>query len=208
MDLQKIESELKKRLIYPYKWGRKQSNSWDRDTNFIYQTDNFQELEEIINGFNPGLKNYTLNRWYNFWSAKAVEFIFATHENVMPHKDQYDKLVDFSINGVQFDHKTSNFPKKLDFDYYFQNKKELIEWLYKNQSQQGRKHLKNRLFLVLYNNNPDDHWELKADIPLLKSFIDKYILDFSENKLVELNFGNGEVLSDIIWVKKSILRLK
>jgi len=35
MNLQRVERELKKRLSYPYKWGRKQSNDWDRQTNLF-----------------------------------------------------------------------------------------------------------------------------------------------------------------------------
>ena len=34
IDLQRLERELKKRLAYPYSWGRKQSDSWDRETHF------------------------------------------------------------------------------------------------------------------------------------------------------------------------------
>ncbi len=33
-----IESELKKRLVYSYKWGQKQNDSFDKPTNFIYHT--------------------------------------------------------------------------------------------------------------------------------------------------------------------------
>ena len=44
MDLQRVERELKKRLPYQYSWGRKQSNSWDYDTNFIYKTYSFETL--------------------------------------------------------------------------------------------------------------------------------------------------------------------
>jgi|GEM_PF-4648903 len=38
VDPVKIEVELKKRLAYPHKWGRKQNDEFDKLTNFIYHT--------------------------------------------------------------------------------------------------------------------------------------------------------------------------
>ena len=42
--LTEIEFELKKRLVYPYKWGQKQNDIFDKQTNFIYHTFSFEEL--------------------------------------------------------------------------------------------------------------------------------------------------------------------
>ena len=204
MDLISIEKELKKRTAYPYKWGRKQSNDWDRLTNFIYRTDDFDSLLSRLRDFDEDIKNYALNRWYNFLSAKAVEYMFAQHPIVKPNLNQYDKLVDFSINGIDFDHKTSVFPKGYgkSLEFAQNNKSDLIIWLYENQSQQGRKHLKNRIFVVLYDSVNNQHWKMKSEIMLLKKEIDKYVNNFSIEKLSKLNFGSGIVLSDIIWVIK------
>ena len=44
-----IESELKKRLSYPYKWGQKQNDSFDKQTNFIYHTFTFENVLKEIN---------------------------------------------------------------------------------------------------------------------------------------------------------------
>jgi len=59
------------------------------------------------------LKNYALNRWYNFWSAKTIENIFGEHKNIKPHLNSKDKLTDFYIKNIPFDHKTTIFPKVL-----------------------------------------------------------------------------------------------
>ena len=203
MDLIRVERELKKRLVYPYRWGRKQSNSWDNDTNFIYKTYSFEALLRKTENFSKELRDYALNRWYNFWSAMAVEDIFASHENVIPNKNSYDKLVDFTIDNIPFDHKTSIYPKGFNkpFEYARNNPKELIQWLYDNQSQQGRKHLKNRLFVVLYDKN-NQHWKMKAEILKLKKNIDIYVDNFSKENLFIFDFGEGVVQSDILWVTK------
>ncbi len=147
------------------------------------------------------LKDYALNRWYNFWSAMAVEYMFTSHENVIANKNSFDKLMDFTINGIPFDHKTSVFPKGFNhsLQYAKENERELIQWLYDNQSQQGRKHLKNRLFIILYDKN-GEHWKKKSEIILMKKYIDQYVNNFQKNQLLKFDFGEGIIYSDIIWI--------
>ena len=203
MDLPRVERELKKRLVYPYIWGRKQSNEWDQLTNFIYTTYSFESLLRKTYHLKREVKNYAMNRWYNYWSSMAVEDIFNSHPSVTANKNKYDKLVDFAINNIPFDHKTTIYPKGYlkPFTYALKNKEDLILWLYKNQSQQGRKHLKNRLFIVLYDKN-FEHWKMKAEIALLKQNIDNYVKNFTEENLCIFDFGDGKVYSDIIWIIK------
>ena len=198
-----IEKELTRRLQYPYHWGRKQSDDWDEKTNFIYDIQKFDDLFQKISHYNRELKDYAMNRWFNFWSAMGVEKIFAMHPNVTPNENRSDKLFDFTIDGVPFDHKTSVFPRGFgrNIGYALRNKKELIHWLYRNQSQQGRKHLKNRLFVVLYNKT-GEHWKMKAELTTLKKIIDNYMKSFNIRNLVTLDFGEGKTYSDIIWFVK------
>ena len=207
IELVTIEKELKKRLTYSYKWGRKQNDEFDKLTNFVYQIPSFEEvLKEIQSRFNrdkdhDNIANYALNRWYNFWSAQAVEKIFCSLPNVRPALDEKDRLVDFTIDGVTFDHKTSIFPKNFPYTIKEAIKKtdELILWLYKHQSQQQRKHLKNRLFIVLYSAD-GEHWKLKAEISWLKERIEKYMQGFNPHFLLKFPLEkNQETLSDIIW---------
>ena len=202
MDLLRVENELKKRLAYPYKWGRKQSDDWDAKTSFIYTTYSFEKLLEKTTSFDEEVRNYALNRWYNFWSAEAVENLFSLHEKVTPNINKFDKLIDFTINTTCFDHKTTVFPICFNqtVAYAKNNPTELIQWLYLNQSQESRKHLKNRLFIVLVEKNKE-HWKLKAEIKLLKSEIDTYVKNFNSEKLFQLNLENNTILSDLIWVE-------
>ncbi|MGB5530255.1 MAG: hypothetical protein WBQ32_09810, partial [Ignavibacteriaceae bacterium] len=151
------------------------------------------------------IANYALNRWYNFWSAQAVEKIFCSLPNVKPALDEKDRLVDFTINGVTFDHKTSIFPKNFLYPIEEAIKKtdELILWLYKHQSQQQRKHLKNRLFIVLYSSK-GEHWKLKAEISWLKERIEKYMAGFNPHYLLKFPLEkNQETLADVIWATKT-----
>jgi hypothetical protein len=206
-ELLNIEKELKKRLAYPYKWGRKQNDEFDKLTNFVYKISSFDEvLKETESRFrkdkeHQNIANYSLNRWYNFWSAQAVEKIFCSLPNVKPALDEKDRLVDFTIDGVTFDHKTSIFPKNFPHQINAAIKKtdELILWLYKHQSQQQRKHLKNRLFIVLYSSD-SEHWKLKAEISWLKERIERYMDGFNPHYLLKFQLEkNQETISDIIW---------
>lgn len=206
-----LEEELKKRTKIDYFWGRKQDDEFDKLTNFIYKTDSFETLlENIESGFKDNLKyndlkNYALNRWFNFWSAKGIENIFCEHKDVKPHIDSFNKFTDFYIQNIPFDHKTTVFPKGFEksVPYGILHKKELIAWLYKNQSQQQRKHHKNRLFIVLVNYQEEDgHWKLKSEIGWLKELISAYLFNFDQTKLQSFTFENTTVYADIIWAIK------
>jgi hypothetical protein len=206
MNLEAREKELHKRLAYPYRWGRKQNDADDRKTNFVYRIESFDEvMREIRKNFgerDEAMRDYALNRWFNFWSAHAVEEIFCSLDGVIAAKDR-DKLVDFTLRGVRFDHKTSVFPRQFGHDLWYARAHpvELICWLYENQSQQGRKHLDNRLFIVLANRQQlNDSWKLKAELIWLRSLIQANVESFDPARLHKANFtANKITLSDVIW---------
>ncbi len=211
IDLENIEMELKKRHQYSYKWFRKQNDQWDRYTQFIYQTSNWEDLIRKISVLaetqeldKHEIFQYAANRWYNFWSAKAVEKIFTEIDGIVPVAEAKDSEKDFYFFGIPFDHKTSVFPKQFQqsFEYAQTHKIELIDWLYKNQSTQKRHHLKNRLFIVVYDKN-GEHWKLKAEISLLKNVVEDYICSYKKEQLQSIKFADGKsALSDIIWFSK------
>ncbi|MBA3985021.1 MAG: hypothetical protein H0X63_00205 [Flavobacteriales bacterium] len=211
LTLEEIEIQLKNRWSYPYKWFRKQNDVWDKHTNFIYNTPLWEELQLVIAKQaelhklpKEEIFYYAINRWYNFWSAIAVEQVFCYSEYIFHAKNSKDRLIDFTIKGIPFDHKTSVFPRGFNKTYSFakENKEELLYWLYKNQSNQQRQHFANRLFLIVYSKN-GEHWKLKAEIRLLKEAISNYVSTFEISNLVTLTFENNQkALADIIWVEK------
>lgn len=201
MDLKLLQTELRKRHAYPYHWVCRQNDELDKQTKFIYEICQFQELEEKVQNLEPLQKNYALNRWYNFWSAKAVQEIFSRQAGVQAESNPYHKLVDFRIHGIPFDHKTSVFPKAYpgSFDEAFLKKEKLISWLYKNQSPESRCHYSNRLFLVLYETG-GQHWRLKSELLLLNQVIEIYMSMFHFENLIRLKIEGKTVVSDIIWL--------
>ena len=209
LNLENIENELKKRHPFPYNWFRKQNDIWDRHTQFIYEIPDWEILVRRINFMaeteqlhKEQLFQYAANRWYNFWSAKAVEQIFSEIKGIEKVINSKDSEKDFYLFGIPFDHKTSVFPKQFNktFEHAHSHKQELIEWLYRNQSTQKRYHLKNRIFIVVYSKS-GEHWKLKAEISLLRGAIEKYVSGFDKEHLISLSFTPREkTWSDIIWV--------
>lgn len=206
MNLEEVEIELKKRWSSDYQWGRKQADIWDSQTNFIYQIANFESLNNrIYSEFSThsrfsDLRNYALNRWYNFRSAQAVEQIFTNHPLVRKVSNDRDREKDFFIAGIPFDHKTSVFPSGYNKDIAIaqHDPKDLIKWLYINQSGEQRRHLKNRFFLILHKND-GEHWKLKAELSWIKYLVEEYLDQYDEQKLYELTYSKGVIKSDIIF---------
>jgi phage pi2 protein 07 len=211
--LHQIETELQKRLAYPYHWGKKQNNADDNSTNFIYDILYFEDvLAELDRQFAKksdyqALFNYSLNRWYNFWSAQAIERIFEEHPTVKKSLNSTHRFVDFDIKGVPFDHKSSVFPKNYpqNIDFAIENPQHLVEWLYTHQSQERRLHFKNRIFIVFYDSK-GEHWKLKAEILQLKNLIYTFLQEFSFHKLLHLDLdGQTATLAGVIWARNDVL---
>lgn len=199
-DLSQLEHELKQRFTEPYyPWGRKQSDDWDGRTNFIYQAQSWNELKLKTLKMHSDLYKYAVNRWFNFWSARGIEAIFCQLPGVVAAKEK-DRLKDFMIQGIPFDHKTTVFPKGYGYDLAHASTYPdgLAKWLYENQSTERRYHLANRLFVVLYASD-GQHWKLKAELRAIKGEIERYIMEFHPTRLIELNLNGSKVLTDIIW---------
>lgn len=211
VNLEIIQRELKKQWDLKYTWGRKQNDLWDKKSNFIYEIPEWEELLRKIEEVNSEnsmdaveFLNYSCNRWYNFWSAKAVEKIFTDIPGIHPHNNSKDRLVDFTFFGIDFDLKTAVFPKGYSktYSYAKTHEEELIQWLYDNQSVQQRQHFSNRLFLVVYAKD-QQHWKLKAEVIWLKGIIEKYVATFKVSHLKTMHFSSGTMAySDIIWAVK------
>jgi len=214
LNLITLENELKKRLIYPYYWGRFQNDTWDKLTSYIYKILYFNDLITQIkvhyNQLQPNTSfveyfNYAINRWYNFWSAKGIEQMFTAMPNVKLETNHFNKEIDFYIHGISFDHKTTVLPKTYNktIDEAIKNPKDLTKWLYKNQSHQGREHFKNRLFIVLYQKDAQ-HWQLKAELNLIKNHIEKYVKNFKADNLICHSFKaeKTSTFTDVIFIIK------
>jgi hypothetical protein len=200
--LEQIEAQLQARVAgYPYTaWGRQQNNEWDQRTRFIYHIPHWEALQQKVALLEKSLADYAVNRWFNFWSARAVEQIFCALPGVTPQLNPYDRLVDFSIQNIQFDHKTTVFPEEYPYSPEFSRyyPAHLIRWLYRHQSKQQRYHRRNRLFIILYATD-GEHWKLRAEISGLAEVITRYVVNFQPAQLAKIYLSQEEILADLIW---------
>ncbi len=216
-----LEKELQKRFCIPYEWGgKKQNNRDDKRSNFIYKAPFFVYVQHMIaKNECEDIASYTMNRWYNFWSAKAVESIFTKNNYITANKNTKSKTVDFTFYDIEtkqyigFDHKTTVLPRyfwKKIHDFLETNSvknlhvfdEELVGWLYENQSQQQRKHWKNRFFVVLIDKKKNEHWKIKSELLFLHENISHYLQNFSLKKCVKFIHEKNQVYASIIWIVK------
>lgn len=211
-----IRSEVQK--VKNYEWPKKQDDSWDSLSKFIYYTRYYSELLNKINKvtLDSSSKNdfekYVICRWYNFWTSQIIEkHIFVQHLNVREEENKYHKTIDFYIDKINFDLKCSVFPKYFKFEIstfnifnVIKDPSELINWLYLKQSKEGRWHISNRLFIIFVNlDDVENSWVLKKQFSRLKPLINKYLDNFNKNLFVVDNEKiEGKPFSDIIFFVK------
>lgn len=205
-----LEIELKKRWAYHYHRWRVQNDEWDKMTRFVY---NIRERDACVEAIKriyeeknirdkSGFFNYSANRRYNFRSAQWTENLFKLHENVVWEEDEHHQFIDFYIEWLPFDLKTSVFPREYNnsIEYAKENKWDLINWLYNNQSKQQRFHMKNRLFMIVHSQNWENR-KLKAELRFLKPIIDEYLANYSKDNLYSFIHDGETIYSDTIRVE-------
>ena len=165
-------------------WGRIQNDAWDRHCAFIFRIRSVERIEERASQIarTSGLDleefvTYTLRRWFCFWGAQVAELLFLTHPNVIAGPPR-DREVDFTIDGVPFDLKTSEVPNALAgmLADPIAHASTVAAWLYRHQSRERRFHLANRLFLVLHDPSaPAEAWRLRGNVTALRSSINGFL---------------------------------
>ena len=207
MTIAELEAELRARHALPYHWGQVQNDAFDQRTRFIYHEKTWAGLLNRLAEYRaapdyPRLLDYAANRWYNYWSARAVEFFFSESARVRPAANPRDRLRDFFLDGIAFDHKTSVWPAGFrgTLPAARAAPTALIQWLYAHQSSQGRFHTANRLFVILHAAD-GHHWKLKADLGRLRAAIREF-MHHPVLLPVALETSNGprEVTAAVVWV--------
>jgi hypothetical protein len=136
---------------------------------------------------------YVLRRWYNFQTHNAVLDMILAHPRTRPEPDPFHHTVDFYLDERGFDLKLSDFPRRYGHDlaYARTHPDDLARWLYQRQSQQGRYHAANRLYLVLHDaRDPDRTWELRRDFERLERLV-RVFLDRPRLMRVEVTDEKG-----------------
>jgi hypothetical protein len=195
-------------------WERVQNDTWDRACQFIFRVRTAARVrtkaEQIATqqGLeHPAFIHYALRRWYCFWGARVAELIFVGHPGVEagPPKDHE---VDFTIDGVPFDLKTSEVPRAFADrlgDLHTQPE-QVATWLYAHQSRGRRFHAANRLYLLLCDaDQPDDAWRLRGDVAALHAAIGGFLAKrrFVEIWVTDATANRRHVVTGVIPVLRS-----
>jgi hypothetical protein len=174
------------RLAQTLTWGRVQNDAWDRLCHFIFRLRTAEAVRKHAadaarkQGAAVDLADFTsyaLRRWYCFWGARLAELLFFGYPTVKPGPPK-DHEVDFTIDGVPFDLKTSEVPRAYAgrLADLLDDPAEAAAWFYAHQSRERRFHAANRLFLVLADQEaPDDAWRLRGDVATLHAGIDAFM---------------------------------
>ncbi len=179
-----IRRELNKLDALP-PWGRRQGDEWDHLSDFIYRVKTLEGLrrQARARAHAEGLDvqsflAYTVRRWYNHHTHQQVLDIICAHPSVRRESNARHPTIDFYLRDLPFDLKLSRFPRAYpyDLDYALAYPADLANWQYRNQSQQRRYHIGNRLFVVFHDRaNPADTWRLRRDFPRLESIIHNFL---------------------------------
>lgn len=207
MSLQ-LEQDLKRTLELITPSWRVQNNFTDRRTNFIYNITTLNQCLSQIQ-FTGVDKDYALHRWFNYHTSKHCETIF-TEFGATPEPDKYNHDIDIYINGVPFDVKLTVYPAKLaghPYDPTTRDGKDmLIRWYYANQSQQARKQMVNRIYVVCDANDERDRLSLKSDFNFMREQISIFMKDalaHGVNPIQITDYNNVfNIHSDIVYIKK------
>ncbi len=206
-----LENDLKECLkLISANW-KMQNNRSDIRTNFIY---NCNTLKECLNqiSINNVDKDYALHRWYNYMTSIACEYLFCDY-GAVHEKDIYNHNVDIYINDIPFDVKVTVYPAKLSEKPYDlktrMGKNKMIEWFYANQSQQSRKQLLNRIYIVCDGDNQEENLKMKSDFNILRERISAF-MDYSlQNGINKVQIKDEGIIyklySDIIYISYNIV---
>ena len=179
-------------------WGRVQSDAWDTASRFIYSVRTLDDLRRETKraAREAGLPlrafgQYVLRRWYNYHTHQIVLEMILAHPRTRAEADPFHPTVDFYLDGIGFDLKMSEFPRAYPHDlrYALDHPEDLARWLYIHQSQQGRFHGANRLFIVLHDAaDPDRTWELRRDFERLQQAVHTFL---DSPRLFPMEFTDG-----------------
>ena len=179
-------------FIENFKW-QVQNDKQDQDTGFIYYCTRIDQVIDLALANEVDL-GYSIHRWYNFNCSKQVENIFCEC-GATPYLNEKDHDIDLTIEGIPFDIKlsiiSSAYNKPIDLTKR-KDKNEYIEWLQQNASQEGRKHTKNKIYVIC--DKTQDKCDFERIRAKTKAFMDYFMANidkYMETSVCELIYVGG-----------------
>ncbi|MFZ0391616.1 MAG: hypothetical protein WAN36_14240 [Calditrichia bacterium] len=179
-----IQEQLEKRCFYPVIWNFRFHPSWEPDIQFVYSCATFEEVLQQSESLRRDIQHYAINRWYNFWSQKALNEIFASHPEVQAVNNSAKNLI--RINGDVYQVKSLVYPNQFarTLRYALQHEQEMVQWLCRKFSRNNHDHSEHQLFLLLFQRD-GEHWKLKAKLTDLMAIVHEYLDNFNKNGMCQ-----------------------
>lgn len=174
----KLEDLQKAIIAGGTKWEL-QNNEQDRKTKFIYDVTDFDTLKLLCNTVlsKDEDRKYAYHRWVNFQSSIYCEQLFCKY-GAKKVENRKDKNKDIYIKDIPYDVKLTTYPLSSEIKYNLETEdgiEGLIRWLYNNQSNEGRFHFKNRIFIVCSGETKEEQLNNKIRFLSIEEAIKKWM---------------------------------
>lgn len=175
----KLEDLQKAIIAGGTKWEL-QNNEQDRKTKFIYDVTDFDTLKLLCNTVlsKDEDRKYAYHRWVNFQSSIYCEQLFCKY-GAKKVENRKDKNKDIYIKDIPYDVKLTTHPLSSEIKYNLKTEdgiEGLIRWLYNNQSNEGRLHFKNRIFIVCGGETKEEQLNNKIRFLSIEEAIKNWIM--------------------------------
>lgn len=204
MDLAFLESQLKERWYLSIPWNFKFDMRMEPEIHFIYKNTDFGEILKQAAALPAPFEQYAINRWYNFWSNKALVYIFSQHPSVQTKKNIYNEIDSISFNSIDFRVGGYVYPNQFarTLRYALLHKEELLYWLYRRMRKNHRRDIKNEIFVIFYQRN-GEHWRLKAELGLIEKVVFNFLNEFDVHRVLRLHLNENKTsYAEIVWCMK------
>lgn len=139
----------------PTTWTIRQRDALDQVTKFIYRSSTLEDVRSrcAAENLDAATSGYAQHRWKNFvrhdaWLELTILTVPGARMYEEPRHRTRDLYLPLHSGETVFDLKVTRWPSRLPRNTSLEG---VAHWMYENQSQQGRYHLDNRLFVVGLN---------------------------------------------------------
>lgn len=185
-----LQEDLEKAIIFGGNNWNIQNDELDKKTKFIYDVRDFNTLKLLCDTTlsKKEDRQYAYHRWVNFCSSIYCEQLFCKY-GATKVENRKDKNKDILIDGIPYDVKLTIYPSTSEIKYDLRTevgKEGLIKWFYNCQSNEGREHFKNRIFIVCGGKTKEERIHNKTRFLLIEEGIKKWSTTrFSKGSIFE-----------------------
>lgn len=136
-----------------------------------------------------------------------TEYLFCEYDAIHD-EDLTNHDIDIYIDGIPYDVKLTVYPVELNNHPYNlktrQDKNAMISWYYKHQSQQTRKQMLNRIYIVCDAHSQRGKLKMKSDFDLIRTKVQTFMQHVEQNDMNKIEIPDEgkkyRLKSDIVYI--------